>query len=81
MSFSFSCKLESNNLVQYAHLRPFIRYYYQGFKHTFKGCKKKFIDNSKLRRHMLVHTGEKAYECEYCGKFFALDYNLRTHVR
>lgn len=28
-----------------------------------KGCGKKFLDNSKLKRHLLVHSGEKPYGC------------------
>jgi len=46
-----------------------------------KGCGKKFLDNSKLRRHQVVHTGERPFKCEICGKKFSLDFNLRTHLK
>ncbi|XP_055913218.1 transcription factor YY2 [Eupeodes corollae] len=46
-------------------------------------CGKAFIDNSKLNRHLVVHTGDKPYKCWFkgCGKRFSLDFNLRTHAR
>lgn len=46
-----------------------------------KGCGKKFLDNSKLKRHRLVHSGEKPYRCHIWDKKFSLDFNLRTHIR
>lgn len=30
---------------------------------------------------MMTHTGEKPYNCEYCEKSFAKNYNLKTHLR
>ena len=30
---------------------------------------------------MLSHTGEKRHFCEFCGKGFSLDFNLKTHIR
>ena len=48
---------------------------------SFECCGKKFLDNSKLKRHLLVHTREKPYSCEFCGKAFSLDFNMRTHLR
>lgn len=44
-------------------------------------CQKAFKERHKLKRHMMIHTGEKPYSCTYCGKAFSLEYNLNTHVR
>lgn len=43
-------------------------------------CGKNFLFESRLRRHMYVHTGERPFTCEYCGKSFNQKASLGQHV-
>ncbi|XP_037024767.1 zinc finger protein 62 homolog isoform X8 [Bradysia coprophila] len=38
-----------------------------------------FISRS-LKSHMLVHTQERNFECDFCGKKFALRASLKNHI-
>ncbi|XP_066252871.1 zinc finger protein 675-like [Euwallacea similis] len=47
-------------------------------KTTCPHCGKKVRD---LKKHMLTHTGQKPYICQYCNKGFTSTYALKVHTR
>ena len=61
---------------------PWLQAHYGGgYACDYPGCTSVFKENAKLKRHKLVHTGEKAFKCDYCGLSFSLRHNLKTHEK
>ncbi|XP_061564751.1 zinc finger protein 768-like [Cololabis saira] len=44
-------------------------------------CWVRFKKLITLEKHMLLHTGEKPFECEQCGERFILEQSLTLHVK
>ncbi|XP_077374507.1 uncharacterized protein LOC144017119 [Festucalex cinctus] len=48
---------------------------------TCPQCSKTFARKSSLKKHMMIHKGEKPYICSFCGKGFSQKVNMITHIR
>jgi len=78
----FKCKICGEFLKSKRYLVAHIQSHYGGgYKCDFPGCTSVFRENAKLNRHKLVHTGVKAFKCEYCHQTFSLRHNLKMHEK
>nr|CAR63535.1 putative transcription factor yin yang 2 [Angiostrongylus cantonensis] len=52
-------------------------------RHSCEQCGRRFAEKTKLNRHMLIHTGERAFRCEVdgCSRAFSLEANLKSHLK
>ncbi|XP_058448287.1 uncharacterized protein LOC131428362 [Malaya genurostris] len=44
-------------------------------------CELKFVNESQLKTHYVVHTGIRQYKCDFCGKDFLHKNNLTQHLK
>jgi len=78
----FKCKICGEFLKSKRYLVAHIQSHYGGgYKCDYPGCTSVFRENAKLNRHKLVHTGVKAFKCQYCNQTFSLRHNLKMHEK
>ena len=51
------------------------------FNHICSVCKRAFRKANALKKHMLVHTGERQYTCQDCGRQYKTCTHLKLHIR
>lgn len=51
-----------------------------GGVHVCETCGKSFSSLGNMRKHALIHTGLKPYQCPQCGRRFLLKHHLQKHL-
>lgn len=51
------------------------------FEQKCEICSKMFYHSGNLRKHMTLHSGERPFSCDECGRTFALSQHLKSHLK
>lgn len=60
----FECHLCKNILKNTTNLRIHMKRHFGGKRYGCDQCDRKFLHKPSLKRHKLIHTGEKPFECD-----------------
>ena len=71
--FACSTKQKQHEKMHLVGVQPFKA------KYTCEICSKTFASNSAIRKHYMIHTGEKPFSCRYCKKTFTQKGNRNIH--
>ena len=55
-------------------------YFLQSYPYQCTTCNRAFPRNYSLKRHLLLHIGDKKYKCDQCGHQFSHIYNRERLV-
>ncbi|GBP78802.1 Oocyte zinc finger protein XlCOF7.1 [Eumeta japonica] len=68
-----------NQLIKRNALTQHIKYGHNNIKPRCKICLKTFANPNNLKRHMMIHSGIKQFECDICFKRFHQKITMQTH--
>lgn len=68
-----------HQLIRRSALTQHIKYGHNNVKPRCNICKKSFANPNNLKRHMMIHTGVRQFECDICLKRFHQKITMQTH--
>ena len=84
LSLPFSCDICAETFKKEHLLTAHVRVEHEGkqaYLCPVPKCGKEFSRRTDLKKHGLVHTGERPYACAYCDQRFISSSNLNKHER